>query len=62
MEQILYNYIKLDLDTSENLLIATIKRASRVAQIIKLQEELKDQTEYDRNMQLKELQDKILKD
>lgn len=42
MEQILYNYIKLDLDTSENLLIATIKRASRVAQIIKLQDELMD--------------------
>ena len=42
MEQILYSYIKLDLDTSENLLIATLKRASKVAQIIKLQNELKD--------------------
>lgn len=31
MEQILFNYIKLDLNTSENLLIATIKRASKVA-------------------------------
>lgn len=62
MEGFLYNYIKIDLDTCENLLIATNKRASRVARIVEHQMKLKEQTEEDMENEIKQMQIDIFKD
>lgn len=58
----MYYFIKLDLDMSENALLVTIKRSTRVRAIIQHQRKLKDQTEIDIELEIQQMQEKIFVD
>lgn len=62
VDRVLYEYIKLDLDSSENALIVTHKRSTRVRAIIEHQKRMKEQTEEDLEAERQELEKAIFID
>jgi hypothetical protein len=62
IDKILFEYIKLDLESSENALSVTNKRSTRCRAIVQHQKKLKDQTEEDIDLEIAEFQKTVFVD